>query len=83
MEVGDKILVMRTIIGIASGIISTFLTTPLYVLYCLLLAYLISDIIVIFIFKQKKIWNIFGKGTGIFIAGWFISLIVIYNLLVR
>ena len=73
MEVGDKIFIMRGIIGVIIGFISALLNSPIFVLITMVAAYFISSLLVFLLFKQSKAWNIFGKGTAIFISAWFIS----------
>ncbi|WP_338599824.1 hypothetical protein V6M85_10735 [Sulfolobus tengchongensis] len=83
MEVEDKILIMRGIIGVISGSISILFNSSISILMLLLSFYLFSAMLSLFLFKQKKMWNIFGKGTAIYVATWFLSLIIIYNFTLR
>ncbi|AKA73521.1 hypothetical protein SULI_05990 [Saccharolobus solfataricus] len=83
MEVEDKILIMRGIVGVIAGAISTLFYSSIYVLAVVISLYVFSAMISLFLFRERKARNIFGKGAGIYLSSWFVSLLLIYNLGLR
>ncbi|MEM0131397.1 MAG: hypothetical protein QXN74_04795 [Saccharolobus sp.] len=83
MEIGDKILIMRGMMGFIVGMISTSIQSSILLLAWVVSFYIFSVIFTIFIFRQTRLWLVFGKGTAIFFTSWFLSLIMVYNLVLR
>ncbi|QXJ30481.1 hypothetical protein [Saccharolobus shibatae] len=83
MEIEDKILIMRGILGIVAGGISTIFYSSIYILAVIISFYVFSAVLSLFLFREKRARNVFGKGTGIYLSSWFVSLLLIYNLALR
>lgn len=76
MNNGDKIIILRGVVGIISGIISFVLGFMGYFIpgyISALLMYLITIPFVRAVFSPQKVWNMVGKGSLTYVSLWFIT----------
>ncbi|ARM75975.1 hypothetical protein [Acidianus manzaensis] len=81
MNIEDKILLYRGIIGIIAGAISAFTNSVFIALTTIISGYVISLIIVYLLFKVSKLRVLIIKGSLIMIIAWFLMLVAVYNIL--
>ena len=81
MDVEDKILLLRGILGSIAGVFSVFAGSFIYALLAVIIAYIASIPIVTFLFKIKKNWLVFGKGSLTLAIAWFLILVSVYNVI--
>jgi hypothetical protein len=79
VDVEDKILLVRGILGSIAGVISAFSSSFVYAAITVLVSYIISIPIVVFYFKIKRNWLVFGKGSLTLAIAWFLILVSVYN----
>ncbi|BDC19103.1 hypothetical protein [Acidianus sp. HS-5] len=79
MDIEDKILLLRGILGLIAGVFSVFAGSFIYALIAVIIAYIVSIPVVTFYFKIKKNWLVFGKGGLTLAIAWFLILVTVYN----
>ncbi|MDT7901019.1 MAG: hypothetical protein RRE78_03820 [Acidianus sp.] len=79
MDIEDKILLVRGILGSIAGVISAFSSSFIYAAITVLVSYIISIPIVVFYLKTKRNWLVFGKGSLTLAIAWFLILVSVYN----
>ncbi|BCU70396.1 hypothetical protein [Stygiolobus caldivivus] len=82
MEKEDKILVLRAVIGVLSGIISFILVKDeIGSLIVPLMAYAFSIGIVYGLIKNVGLtkWDLLGRGVSILFASWLLIFVILYN----
>jgi hypothetical protein len=81
VNTSDKILLSRGILGILSGFITLIYPTYFIILFSLIFTYIISVIISRNIFKANSKWELIGKGGLTFVFTWFLTVVIIYNVI--
>jgi len=81
VNTSDKILLSRGILGILSGFITLIYPTYFIILFSLIFTYIISVIISRNIFKANSKWELIGKGGLTFVFAWFLTVVIIYNVI--
>jgi hypothetical protein len=81
VNTSDKILLSRGILGILSGFITLIYPTYFIILFSLIFTYIISVIISRNIFKVNSKWELIGKGGLTFVFTWFLTVVIIYNVI--
>ncbi len=82
MDVEDKILLLRGILGAAVGVISVFAGSIALAGVVALIGYALSVLLVRSALKERKTWLLLGKGTLTYVVAWFLILVLVYNILV-
>lgn len=79
MNLEQKLTIVYSIIGIASGFVSNFFTL-LYAVSIPLVAYSISFVFLVRLIKHKKILWLLSNSFITFVLVWLVAWIFIYNL---
>ena len=82
VEKEDKILVMRGIIGVISGIVSFILVSnEIFALLTPLLAYFLSIGVVYVVLNKEYLskWDLLGRGISLLFASWLLIFVILYN----
>ncbi|MBP1356944.1 MAG: hypothetical protein JZD40_00400 [Sulfolobus sp.] len=78
MEIEDKVLVWRGILGVIAGIISYFIIH--YAILIAILFYVASIFLVMYLYKRRDRSVVYFKGITILFATWFLILLILYNI---
>ncbi|AWR97330.1 hypothetical protein DFR86_07050 [Acidianus sulfidivorans JP7] len=81
MDIEDKILLYRGIIGAIAGVISAFTNSVFIAIIPIIAGYIISLALASLIFKISKLRVLITKGSLIMIIAWFLMLVIVYNIL--
>ncbi|MDT7872531.1 MAG: hypothetical protein RRB18_02845 [Sulfolobaceae archaeon] len=82
MEKEDKILVLRGIMGVVSGVFSfILLNNEVIALLIPLITYALSVGIVYGIIRGFNLtkWDLLGRGVSILLASWLLIFVILYN----
>ncbi|MFP3170808.1 MAG: hypothetical protein RXR07_11385 [Sulfolobaceae archaeon] len=82
MEKEDKILVLRGIMGVVSGVLSfILLNNEVIALLIPLITYALSVGIVYGIIRGFNLtkWDLLGRGVSILLASWLLIFVILYN----
>ncbi|EWG07361.1 MAG: hypothetical protein ASUL_05196 [Candidatus Aramenus sulfurataquae] len=82
MDIEDKILLLRGVLGVIAGAISSFVGSIVSAGVVAIIGYVLSVLVVYAMFKLGKKWLLFGKGTLTYVVAWFLILVLVYNILV-
>ncbi|MFP3197369.1 MAG: hypothetical protein RXQ78_02870 [Sulfolobaceae archaeon] len=82
MEKEDKILVLRGIMGVVSGVLSfILLNNEVIALLIPLITYALSVGIVYGTIRGFNLtkWDLLGRGVSILLASWLLIFVILYN----
>jgi len=82
VEKEDKILVLRGIMGVVSGVLSfILLNNEVIALLIPLITYALSVGIVYGIIRGFNLtkWDLLGRGVSILLASWLLIFVILYN----
>ncbi|BBG24535.1 hypothetical protein IC006_1860 [Sulfuracidifex tepidarius] len=79
MNSSDKILLLRGILGLLSGVVTLVLPNYTVFLISIIVSYSISVVVSKVVFNVQGKWDTLGRGVVTLLLSWFLTVLIIYN----